>query len=131
MHHSTLCLWLQGKIKGHQVKIEETLSNWLRNLDPNRPRLTKGSSMRIPLNKPIDQQKETAMEIEKTTTAIKDVNKTDELITIKIDIDSEGIRYKETICWNINEPHFTPESFAKIIAEDNGLPPVFEHEIAT
>ena len=84
--------------------------------------------MRIPLNKPVEQR-ETAMEIEKTT--ITDVNKTDKLITIKIDIESEGIRYKETICWNINEPYFTPEGFAKIIAEDNGLPPVFEHEIAT
>ena len=130
MHHSTLCLWLQGKIKGHQVKIEETLSHWLKNLDPNRPRLTKGSTMRIPLNKPLEQ-KESAMEIEKSASVIRDVNKTDELITIKIDIDNEGIRYKETICWNVNEQLFTPESFAKLMAEDNGLPPVFEHEIAT
>jgi len=128
MHHSTLCLWLQGKIKGHQVKIEETLNNWLQNLDPNRPRLTKGSNMRIPLNKPAEQT-QTAMEIEKAP--VRDVSKTDELITIKIDIESEGIRYKETICWNINEPYFTPESFAKLMAEENGLPPVFEHEIST
>jgi len=32
IHHSTLSLWLQNKLKGSQVKIEETLEEWLKNL---------------------------------------------------------------------------------------------------
>jgi DNA transposition AAA+ family ATPase len=29
IHHSTLSLWLQGKVKGHYIKIEDTLTEWL------------------------------------------------------------------------------------------------------
>lgn len=40
VHHSTLSLWLQGKVRGHQIKIEETLTEWLNNLYNNKPRYT-------------------------------------------------------------------------------------------
>jgi transcriptional regulator with XRE-family HTH domain len=41
VHHSTLSLWLQGKIKGHVVKVEETLDQWLQNLYANKPRFIR------------------------------------------------------------------------------------------
>lgn len=40
VHHSTLSLWLQGKVRGHLIRIEETLSEWLNNLYSNKPRYT-------------------------------------------------------------------------------------------
>ena len=49
VHHSTLSLWLQGKVRGHQIKIEETLTEWLNNLYSNKPRYTT-------LNKTPNQQ---------------------------------------------------------------------------
>lgn len=35
VHHSSLSLWIQGKIRGHQVGIDETIENWLNNLQSN------------------------------------------------------------------------------------------------
>ena len=39
IHHSSLSLWLQGKIKGHMVKISETIENYLENFMSNKPRM--------------------------------------------------------------------------------------------
>ena len=39
IHHSSLSLWLQGKIKGHQVKITETIESYLENFMSNKPRM--------------------------------------------------------------------------------------------
>lgn len=49
IHHSTLSLWLQGKVKGHYIKIEDTLTEWLQNLYSGKPRYTT-------LNKTVDKQ---------------------------------------------------------------------------
>ena len=49
IHHSTLSLWLQGKVKGHHIKIEDTLAEWLESLYSGRPRYTT-------LNKTVDKQ---------------------------------------------------------------------------
>jgi catalase (peroxidase I) len=38
---------LQGKIKGHQVRTEETIEQWLQNLYSNKPRFTKKFSSRF------------------------------------------------------------------------------------
>jgi len=131
MHHSTLCLWLQGKIKGPQAKIEATMSNWLTNLDPTKPRapnpkhlLAKQSSTKA------SEVKEQTMEIEKSSVPTQ-YHQPEELIPIRLDIESEGIRFKDTLCWNFNEPFYTPESMAKLIADDNGLPSSFEYEITS
>lgn len=53
VHHSTLSLWLQGKVRGHQIKIEDTLNEWLNNLYTNKPRYTT-------LNKTAGQQHQLA-----------------------------------------------------------------------
>ncbi len=47
IHHSTLSLWLQGKIKGHYVKIEETIEEWLQNVLANKPRFSKNSGSKF------------------------------------------------------------------------------------
>jgi len=47
IHHSTLSLWLQGKIKGHYVKVDETMEEWLQNLYANKPRFIKSSTNKL------------------------------------------------------------------------------------
>lgn len=47
VHHSTLSLWLQGKIKGHVVKVEETLDQWLQNLYANKPRFVRNPGAQL------------------------------------------------------------------------------------
>lgn len=50
---------------------------------------------------------------------------------IRIDLDMENRRFKDIIFWNINEQHFTPEIFAKLVSEENSLTHNFEAEIAS
>lgn len=62
IHHSSLSLWLQGKIKGHMVKITETIENYLENFMSNKPRMntvhiSKLSLLKSSINKvEIDQE---------------------------------------------------------------------------
>eukprot|EP01016_Furgasonia_blochmanni_P040451 TRINITY_DN5165_c0_g1_i8.p1 TRINITY_DN5165_c0_g1~~TRINITY_DN5165_c0_g1_i8.p1 ORF type:complete len:337 (-),score=31.12 TRINITY_DN5165_c0_g1_i8:236-1246(-) len=115
IHHSTLSLWLQRKIEGKQVKIEETIEQWLQNLYANKPRFSKANA-----------QQHNKMSIEYKSDAVRD----SDLIPIRLDIEQEGIRFRENICWNVEESYLSPEQFAKILAEENNLPSSFEHEIA-
>lgn len=118
IHHSTLSLWLQGKIKGHQVRVEDILDEWLQNVQANKPRFrTK------PTNSKFAQVKSHHF------SAPKMVAK-ENLIPVRIDLDMEGKKYKDLVLWNINEPYFTPEQFSKLVAEDNNLSTTFESEIA-
>lgn len=59
IHHSTLSLWLQGKIKGHYVKIEETIEEWLQNVLANKPRFSKNSGSKFLQikNSPVNSEK--------------------------------------------------------------------------
>ncbi|ORY24684.1 hypothetical protein BCR39DRAFT_546165 [Naematelia encephala] len=48
-------------------------------------------------------------------------------ITIDFDVpsthpDSMGIKLKDRFLWNLNEPHMTPISFARIFCDDVGIP---------
>jgi hypothetical protein len=116
IHHSTLSLWLQGKIKGHFVKVEETIEEWLQNVFTNKPRFSRNSGSKFLQikNSPINADK---------------LNSSSNLIPVRIDLEMEGRKFKDQILWNINEPYFTPESFAKYIAEENNLSTNFENEI--
>jgi len=131
MHHSTLCLWLQGKIKGPQAKIEATLSTWLTNLDPTKPRAPNPKHL-VPKQslQKASETKDMTMEIEKNP-VYSQYSQPEELIPIRLDVENEGIRFKDTFVWNLNEPFYTPESMAKLIADDNGLPSSFEYEISS
>lgn len=129
MHHSTLCLWLQGKIKGHQVKTEETLLRWLENFDENKSQLIPKGTASKPFGAKPSEAKEAVAEVEKVDPILSALSKEDELIPVRIDVDSDGRRYKDNIYWNLNETLMTPEHFAKQIADDNGLAPSAENEI--
>jgi transcriptional regulator with XRE-family HTH domain len=101
IHHSTLSLWLQGKVKGHHIKIEDTLSEWLDSLYSGRPRYTT-------LNKTVDKQFVLTPAV--TNVLKKRTGENDQiLIPIHFDLELEGKRYKEQFCWNVNDPYFTPE----------------------
>ena len=41
------------------------------------------------------------------------------LIPIKLDIEIEGARLKETFLWDKNEPYITLEAFAKLLVDEN------------
>ena len=122
IHHSSLSLWLQGKIKGHMVKISETIESYLENFMSNKPRMN-------------------TMHISKLNLLKAPNNRIDEdnafnsggfgtMIPIKLDIEIEGKKLKENFLWDKNEPYLTLESFAKILIEEHNLPgPQFEIEI--
>lgn len=52
------------------------------------------------------------------------------LVPIKLDMEMEGKKLKESFLWDKNEPYLTLEAFAKILIEEHSLPaPLFEQEI--
>ncbi len=112
--HSTLSLWLQGKIKGHMVKIADAIECFVENFLSNKPRIntthiSKFSLLKSPANKFEDGDWEPAE------------NDFGMLIPIKLDIEIEGVRLKENFLWDKNEPYITLESFAKLLVDENNL----------
>ena len=124
IHHSSLSLWLQGKIKGHMVKISETIESYLENFMSNKPRMntmhiSKLNLLKAPNNKIDDDNLDNAYNSGFGT-----------MIPIKLDIEIEGKKLKENFLWDKNEPYLTLEAFAKILIEEHNLPgPQFEIEI--
>lgn len=43
------------------------------------------------------------------------------LVPIRLDIDMDEIRLRDTFTWNVNEQLMTPEKFAEILCEDLDL----------
>ncbi|KAL6605747.1 SNF5-domain-containing protein, partial [Neocallimastix californiae] len=43
------------------------------------------------------------------------------LVPIRIDIDLNGVKFRDSFTWNLNETLITPEYFAEIICEDFNL----------
>lgn len=120
IHHSTLSLWLQGKIKGHQVRIEETIENWLQNLYSNKPRFTKSFTSKF-------YQVREDIKKPKDLLFLKDTSEI--YIPIQIKVNFNNREETTRILWNYNESVITPEQIAKIILDDNGLPNSFESDI--
>lgn len=122
IHHSSLSLWLQGKIKGHMVKIADTIEQYIENFMPNKPRMntthiSKLSLLKSPANKFEDGDWE------------QPENDFGMLIPIKLDIEIEGQRLKENFLWDKNEPYITLEAFAKLLVDENNLSQTFENDI--
>lgn len=44
VHHSTLSLWLQGKVKGTQIKIEDQMEKWLNSLNQVKTKPSKAAN---------------------------------------------------------------------------------------
>ncbi|KAG5458138.1 MAG: putative SWI/SNF-related matrix-associated actin-dependent regulator of chromatin subfamily B member 1 [Olpidium bornovanus] len=45
------------------------------------------------------------------------------LCPIRLDIDTEDMKLRDTFMWNVNEQHLTPEQFAEILCDDLDIPP--------
>jgi SWI/SNF-related matrix-associated actin-dependent regulator of chromatin subfamily B protein 1 len=123
INHSSLSLWLQGKIKGHMVKISETIENYLENFMSNKPRMntmhiSKLNLLKAPNNRIEDDSLDGAFN-----------NGFGTLVPIKLDIEQDGKKLRENFLWDKNEPYLTLESFAKILIEEHNLTPLFEIEI--
>jgi len=122
IHHSTLSQWLQNKAKSNTAKLEETIENWLNNLYSNKPKLAGTNVTRLELLKG-------KRERTKLTDDFDDNCGFGNMIPININVELEGKKFKEIFFWDMNEPYLRVESFAKILSEDNQLPPGFENEI--
>lgn len=125
INHSSLSLWLQGKIKGHMVKISETIENYLENFMSNKPRMNTMHISKLNLLKAPNNR------IEEDSLDGAFNNGFGTLVPIKLDIELDGKKIKENFLWDKNEPYLTLESFAKILIEEHNLTPVFELEIVS
>lgn len=116
IHHSSLSLWLQGKIRGHQVGIDETIENYLHNLYSNKPRFSKdGISFKFYQVK------------EKINDQIQyHEDQTEKYFPLEVVINFNETEEVIKILWNLNEKVVTCEHLSKRILDDKGLPGSFE-----
>jgi SWI/SNF-related matrix-associated actin-dependent regulator of chromatin subfamily B protein 1 len=122
IHHSSLSIWLQGKGKSNNPKIDEQIENWLNNLYANKPKLAGTTLTRLEMLKGKRERSKLIEDFDNN-------NGFGNLIPINVNIELEGKKFKEIFFWELNEPYLKVESFAKIIVEDNLLPQTFETEI--
>jgi len=127
IHHSSLSLWLQNKIKGQQVKIAEHVETYLENFLSNKPRINSSHISKLSMLKAAAQ----ASANEKMQLTTEEPTNLEELprpendfgslVPIKLDLEIDGKRLKEVFLWDKNEPYLTVESFVKILMEENNL----------
>ena len=121
IHHSTLSQWLQGKTKISST-YEENIENWLNNLYTNKPIYAGTNISRF--QKLTNRNQNT-----KLLENFDSNSGFDNLIPININVELEGVKYKDSILWNLHEPYLTLETFVQILASDNNLSSDFEKEI--
>ena len=46
------------------------------------------------------------------------------LVPIRLDMDIEGQKLRDTFCWNKNETLLTPDQFAEVLCDDLDLNPI-------
>lgn len=118
INNATLSLWLSGKIKGSTAKLDVAIEAWLNTLSSTRPKepvvLAADCSRFHRLLQRVNEQG----------------TEPSELVPIRIDVEKDGRRVHEAFCWDVQEPYFTPETFAALLCEDLSLPQPFQHEIA-
>ena len=118
IHHSSLSLWLQGKIKGHMVKISDSIESYLENFMSNKPRMNTMHISKLNLLKAPNTRIEDGDPL--LDSAYN--NGFGTLVPIKLDIEADGKKLKENFLWDKNEPYLTLEAFAKILIEEQNLP---------
>ena len=123
VHHSTLSQWLQHKAKINHM-VEESIENWLNNIYSNKPIYAGTNISRF-------QQLTNRNQHHKLFEDFDSNYGFDNLIPININVELEGIKYKDNLLWNLNEPYLTEDSIAHILANDNNLPSSFEKEISS
>lgn len=57
-------------------------------------------------------------------TAYENANQSDVLVPIRVDLEIEGQKLRDTFTWNKNEQLITPEIFAELLCDDLDLNPV-------
>jgi transcriptional regulator with XRE-family HTH domain len=134
IHHSSLSLWLQGKIKGHKVHIEESIQKYLDNLISNKPTITSTHITKFNLLKGKREYDDPSQPFQSTTALNtpyynKYFPQSDSLVPMKLDFELEGRQLKEIFLWDKNEPYLTIHDFANILIEEQNLPQIFEKEI--
>ncbi len=113
VHHSTLSQWLQHKAKISHTA-EEGIENWLNNIYSNKPIYAGTNISRF-------QQLTNRNQHYKLFQDFDSNYGFDNLIPININVELEGIKYKDNILWNLNEPYLTEDGIAHILAGDNNL----------
>lgn len=112
-----LSLWLAGKLRGNNSKLEAEMEKWI-------------SKQQIPRFRELFPSRTEISQFHRIT---KNVNESSEgkseQVPIRIDIELEGRRFRDTITWESQEPHFTPHTFAEIVCEEQKLPSGFVKEI--
>ena len=121
VHHSTLSQWLQNKGKISRAA-EESIENWLNNIYSNKPIYAGTNLSRFQQLTNRNQNKKLYEDFDSNCGF-------DNLIPININVELEGIKYKDSLLWNLNEPYLTLENVSHILATDNNLPISFEKEI--
>lgn len=64
------------------------------------------------------------------TTMLEAAELEEYLVPIRLDIDLEGHRLRDTLTWNKNEKNLTPEQFSEILVDDLEIPGAFVPVIA-
>ncbi|KAI8379299.1 uncharacterized protein BYT42DRAFT_514522 [Radiomyces spectabilis] len=54
---------------------------------------------------------------------VEQAKKEDTLVPIRIEMEVDGYKLRDTFTWNLNETLITPEQFAEVMCEDLRLPP--------
>lgn len=60
----------------------------------------------------------------------KDANRPERLVPVRLEVEVEHHKLRDTFVWNLNDPVITPERFAQSVAEDYGLPSSYVSTIA-
>jgi hypothetical protein len=113
IHHSSLSLWLQNKIKGQQVKIADHVETYLEHFLSNKPRMNTSHISKLSLLKAevtnIDKAPGDQAPAFDISGDLEDVpapeNDFGQLIPIKLDLEIEGKRLKEVFLWDKSEPY--------------------------
>lgn len=120
VHHSTLSIWLQGKGKPLNNRLEENVEKWLLNLQSKKPKTNKITN-RLHFLK--------AKRERSTFNNVNTNHGFGNLIPINLYIDLESKKFKDQFLWDINEPYISVDFFAKLLVDENQLPSTFEDEI--
>lgn len=122
-------MYLQGKVRPNP-RVEQALEQWLQRLQQNPDlKFAKTSDAK---GLPGDNQGQKFGLARNDIHRAPEIVKRDEeedLVPVRIDLEFEGRRFRENIIWNANEKNIQADFFARQMAIDNDLPPVFENEI--
>ncbi|KAI9087746.1 hypothetical protein DFS34DRAFT_678201 [Phlyctochytrium arcticum] len=112
---------------------EERMLMWEKTLDQYLDReRTYGETLRLQMLDPrtssleivFRKKRKMTEEISFSDEQLAEVGqKPEALVPIRLDIELEGLKLRDTFTWNLNESVLTPDHFAKVLCTDLHLPP--------